>query len=67
MMVNNLSIWVLRIINRPGGDNDFNDAIFYIKATPYSSINTKALPPVRSDLPDLDNDGTPDNAGHIFG
>ena len=49
-------------INRPGGDNDFNDAIFYIKATPYSSINTKALPPVRSDLPDLDNDGTPDNA-----
>jgi LruC domain-containing protein len=30
-------------INRPGGDNDFNDAVFYVTVTPFSAVQTSAL------------------------
>ena len=49
-------------INRPGGDNDFNDAVFYLTATPYTSVNTDGLPQALAVPPDSDGDGTPDIA-----
>jgi LruC domain-containing protein len=30
-------------IDRPGGDNDFNDAIFYVSANPFTAIETGRL------------------------
>lgn len=42
-----------------GSDNDFNDAIFYITANPYSAIVTDDLPEIDVEE-DLDNDGVSD-------
>lgn len=30
-------------VNRPGGDNDFNDAVFYVTVTPFEAVQTQAL------------------------
>lgn len=30
-------------INRPGGDNDFNDAVFFVSANPFTAIETAKL------------------------
>ncbi len=46
--------------NREGTtDNDFNDVIFRIRATPFSSIDVSDLPPVNP-YDDRDGDGVPD-------
>ena len=41
---------------RPAGDNDFNDAIFYVTANPYSAIITDELLEV-TEATDTDGDG----------
>ncbi|MBK8562348.1 MAG: LruC domain-containing protein [Saprospiraceae bacterium] len=43
-------------INRPGGDNDFNDAVFYVTANPFSAIETARLVAATNNDDD-DNDG----------
>lgn len=48
-------------ITRPGGDNDFNDAVFYVTANPFSAIVTTSLQETTTDeLPDADGDGVAD-------
>lgn len=47
--------------NRAGTtDNDFNDVIFRIRATPFSAIDITDLPPINPD-DDSDGDGVPDD------
>ncbi|MEM8893542.1 MAG: LruC domain-containing protein [Bacteroidota bacterium] len=47
--------------SRPGGDNDFNDAVFYVTASPYSAIITDDLEETQtSGNPDSDGDGVSD-------
>lgn len=48
-------------LNRPGGDNDFNDAIFYVTAVPFSAINTDNLVETRTTGNDDDDDGVANN------
>lgn len=45
---------------RPGGDNDFNDAIFYATVDPVDAVETDAFPPLDSDPTDTDGDGITD-------
>ena len=46
---------------RPGGDNDFNDAVFYVSANPFSAIITENLEETATDeSPDTDGDGVAD-------
>jgi LruC domain-containing protein len=46
-------------IVRPGGDNDFNDAVFFATADPIENINRDNIPPI--DIPeDTDGDGVND-------
>ena len=59
--------------SRPGGDNDFNDAVFYVSANPYSAIITDQLEATQSSGSDRDNDGVadrndayPDDADRAF-
>ncbi len=47
-------------IDRPGGDKDFNDAVFFITATPYEAIIRQELAEVTQVSPDTDNDGVDD-------
>ncbi|MDX2128642.1 MAG: LruC domain-containing protein [Chloroherpetonaceae bacterium] len=42
--------------SRPGGDNDFNDAIFYVTANPYTAVITEDLDSVQEAI-DSDGDG----------
>lgn len=46
--------------NRPGGDKDFNDAIFVLHASPYSAIQTSSLAPTAEVAIDSDQDGVTD-------
>ena len=46
-------------LNRPQGDNDFNDAVFYVSASPYSAIRTDNIIVARNDN-DTDGDGVND-------
>jgi len=48
-------------LNRPYGDNDFNDAIFLVEATPFSAISLDNTPEVVIPGNDEDNDGVPDH------
>lgn len=43
-------------ISRPGGDNDFNDAIFYVTANPYAAVETGNVVPAKK-AKDADGDG----------
>ena len=43
-------------ISRPGGDNDFNDAIFYVTANPYTAVETGNVVQTKK-AQDLDGDG----------
>ncbi len=48
-------------LNRPGGDNDFNDAIFYITANPYKAVNTDNFSTIKTLTgTDTDQDGVID-------
>ncbi len=47
-------------LDRPGGDNDFNDAIFYATVSPFSAINTTNVAPTKTIVVDTDGDGVPD-------
>jgi LruC domain-containing protein len=47
-------------LNRPGGDNDFNDAIFYVTATPFTAVNRDNMEEVSVAGTDTDGDGIPD-------
>ncbi|MCG8371966.1 MAG: LruC domain-containing protein [Balneolales bacterium] len=46
-------------VSRPGGDNDFNDAIFYVTANPYDAIETAEIEAVKKPV-DTDGDGIND-------
>lgn len=49
-------------LNRASGsDNDFNDALFLVKANPKDAINTIYIPPIIYNSTDIDGDGVPDN------
>lgn len=44
-----------------GGDQDFNDVVYYITATPVTSVNTGNLNPLKiTPTTDTDGDGVPD-------
>lgn len=45
--------------SRPGGDNDFNDAVFYISANPFESIDISTMVNVKTSK-DTDSDGVQD-------
>ncbi|PWJ44847.1 LruC domain-containing protein [Sediminitomix flava] len=47
--------------NRYGSDEDFNDAIFYVTATPGDAINTTNIRTITTSAPDTDEDGVDDN------
>jgi LruC domain-containing protein len=47
-------------ISRPGGDNDFNDAVFYITSNPFTAVNRTGLPETQDLAPDQDQDGISD-------
>lgn len=46
-------------IARPGGDNDFNDAVFYATASPFTAIDTRNMAKTTIYGEDSDNDGVP--------
>ena len=46
--------------SRPGGDNDFNDAVFYVSANPFDAIITDQLEETQTSGNDRDNDGVAD-------
>jgi LruC domain-containing protein len=48
-------------LDRPSGDNDFNDAVFYATASPYSAINTTNMVQTKTYGTDTDGDGVPDS------
>ena len=48
-------------LNRPGGDNDFNDAVFILEPRPWSSVNTDYTPAVTMPGDDTDADGVANN------
>jgi LruC domain-containing protein len=43
-------------LDRPSGDNDFNDAVFYVNVTPFTAVKTTALAPT-DNTDDDDGDG----------
>lgn len=46
--------------SRPSGDNDFNDAVFYISANPFEALDTEQLETTKTEGTDSDNDGVAD-------
>lgn len=44
-----------------GGDNDFNDAMFYVLSNPIVAVQTTNMPVVTYTATDTDNDGVSDN------
>lgn len=46
---------------RPGGDNDFNDAIFYASANPIENVEIENIQKANPDPVDTDNDGINDS------
>ena len=46
--------------SRPGGDNDFNDAIFFVSSNPYRAIDNPELLPIQEAV-DSDGDGVFDH------
>lgn len=57
--VRNLILLGFEDTSRPGGDNDFNDAVFYITANPFESIDISDLVSVKTSV-DTDKDGVQD-------
>ncbi len=50
--------------SRPGGDNDFNDAVFYVTANPFSSVTKTQLAKAKPTRDDSDEDGVFDVEDH---
>jgi LruC domain-containing protein len=48
-------------LDRPGGDNDFNDAVFYTTVTPFTALNRSGMAETKIAGTDSDGDGVPDN------
>ncbi|MBL7815577.1 MAG: LruC domain-containing protein [Saprospiraceae bacterium] len=48
-------------LNRPLGDNDFNDAIFFVSVNPFRAVNTAGMIPTTIYGTDNDGDGIPNN------
>lgn len=48
-------------LNRPAGDNDFNDAVFVLEPRPWTSVTTDFTPAVEMPGDDLDDDGVANN------
>ena len=48
-------------LNRPGGDNDFNDAVFVVEPRPWSSVDITHTPVVQMPGDDIDRDGVANN------
>jgi LruC domain-containing protein len=49
-------------IARPGGDKDFNDAVFYVTSNPFEAIDTEDVPQTKPPTGnDQDDDGVIDN------
>lgn len=46
--------------SRPGGDNDFNDAVFYVTANPFTALITDDLEETKTTGDDADGDGISD-------
>jgi LruC domain-containing protein len=46
---------------RPGGDNDFNDAIFFATVDPIEAVETDGFPPLDPTPTDTDGDGVSDD------
>lgn len=46
--------------SRPSGDNDFNDAVFYITANPFEALGTDQLEQTKTEGKDTDADGVSD-------
>ncbi|MEM6845419.1 MAG: LruC domain-containing protein [Bacteroidota bacterium] len=46
--------------SRPGGDNDFNDAVFYVTANPFTALITDNLEETKTTGNDTDEDGVSD-------
>lgn len=57
--IRNLILLGFEDTSRPGGDNDFNDAIFYITANPFEAIDISDLSSVKTAV-DTDKDGVQD-------
>ncbi len=57
--VRNLILLGFEDTSRPGGDNDFNDAVFYISANPFESLDISSLVNVKTSV-DTDKDGVQD-------
>jgi LruC domain-containing protein len=47
-------------LNRPNSDHDFNDAVFYCTASPFSAIETTDMVETIKEPIDTDGDGVPD-------
>ncbi|MFK8055109.1 MAG: LruC domain-containing protein [Saprospiraceae bacterium] len=47
-------------LNRPSGDNDFNDAVFLVDATPWGSVEVVTTPTIDPEPSDRDGDGVAD-------
>ncbi len=58
--VSKLLILGFEDLDRPAGDNDFNDAIFYATVSPYTAINATNVPAAQKIVVDTDGDGVPD-------
>ncbi len=65
--VNQILLLGFEDISRPGGDNDFNDAIFYVTANPFTAINTSKLAQSQTGGDDTDGDGIPDSNDQFSG
>lgn len=48
-------------LKRPGGDDDFNDAVFYATVDPLSAVEPGFFPIIGVVDPDTDGDGVPDS------
>lgn len=57
---NNIFVISFEDLIRPGGDNDFNDAIFYATVDPVDAVETDAFPPLDPNPTDTDGDGITD-------
>ncbi|MDX2303884.1 MAG: LruC domain-containing protein [Microscillaceae bacterium] len=59
--VNELLLLGVEDQSRPNGDQDFNDAVFFVTANPFTAVITENLEDVKKACDDADKDGVCDN------